>query len=167
MPSGPLAHICLMVNDLDKAVDDWTKILRALDPGQVSEPIVRYDEFEGGDDSMRWVTFVSHHGTEIQLMEPAPDTPLGRRLAKHGEGVHHICLTTDNPEQVALELAEQGLKTSPESSSDPSLPWQRWTWVLPESTHGTLVEVARPYRAVDGKWEDGSLPDAASAARGV
>jgi hypothetical protein len=27
---------------------------------------------------------------------------------------------------------------------------------MPDSAHGTLVEVARPYRAVDGKWEDGS-----------
>jgi methylmalonyl-CoA/ethylmalonyl-CoA epimerase len=156
MPSGPLAHICLMVEDLDKAVDDWTKILRVLDPEQVSQPIVCYDEFEGGEDSMRWVTFVSDHGTEIQLMEPAPDSPLGRRLAKHGEGVHHICLTTDNPEQVARQLAEEGLSTSPESSSDPDMPWQRWTWVLPDSAHGTLVEIARPYRAVAGKWEDAS-----------
>ena len=30
-------------------------------------------------------------------MEPAPDSPLGRRLAKHGEDVHHICFTTDDP----------------------------------------------------------------------
>jgi methylmalonyl-CoA/ethylmalonyl-CoA epimerase len=165
MPSGPLAHICLMVKDLDKAVDDWTKILRALDPEQLSQPIVRYDEFEGGEDSMRWVTFVSDHGTEIQLMEPARDSPLGRRLARHGEGVHHICLTTDNPEAVAHQLAEQGLNTSPETSSDPSMPWQRWTWVLPDSAHGTLVEIARPYRAVEGKWEDGSVAGAGAGPR--
>ena len=82
MPSGPLAHICLLVNDLDQAVEDWTKILRALDPEQLTTQIVRYDEFSGGDGSMRWATFVSHHGAEIQLMQPAEDTPLGRRLAR-------------------------------------------------------------------------------------
>ena len=27
---------------------------------------------------------------------------------------------------------------------------------MPDSAHGTLVEVARPYKAVDGKWESGS-----------
>ncbi len=156
MPSGPLAHICLLVNNLDQAVADWTKILDALDPGQLVEPIVRYDEFEGGDDSMRWATFVSDRGTEIQLMEPAPDSPLGRRLAKHGEGVHHICFTTEDPGEVTRGLAEQGLSTSDELFSDPDMPWQRWTWVLPDSAHGTLVEVARPYRAVNGKWESGS-----------
>ena len=50
----------------------------------------------------------------------------------------------------------EGLKTLPEENQDPSMPWQKWTWVLPQSTHGTLVEVARPYKAVDGKWVDGS-----------
>jgi methylmalonyl-CoA/ethylmalonyl-CoA epimerase len=156
MPSGPFAHVCLLVKDLDQAVQDWTKILRALDPGQLEERIVRYEDFEGGADQMKWATFVSHHGAEIQLMEPAPDTPLGRRLEKHGEGVHHICFTADDPGAVSRRLAEEGLTTSDEEFSDPETPWQRWTWVMPDSAHGTLVEVARPYKAVDGRWEDGS-----------
>jgi methylmalonyl-CoA/ethylmalonyl-CoA epimerase len=40
--------------------------------------------------------------------------------------------------------------------ADERMPWQRWTWVSPKSAHGTLVEVARPYRAVDGRWESAS-----------
>jgi methylmalonyl-CoA/ethylmalonyl-CoA epimerase len=153
MPSGPFAHICLLVKDLDRAVEDWTKLLEILDPAQVEEQLVRYEDFEGGEDRMRWATFVSHGGAEIQLMEPAADSPLGRRLAKHGEHVHHICFTTDDPEETARRLAEAGLSTTGEISSDPTMPWQRWTWVLPESAHGTLVEVARPYKAVSGTWE--------------
>jgi methylmalonyl-CoA/ethylmalonyl-CoA epimerase len=156
MPSGPFAHVCLLVKDLDQAVEDWTKILGELDPGQLEQRIVRYEEFAGGEDQMRWATFVSDHGAEIQLMQPALDTPLGRRLEKRGEHVHHICFTTDDPGAVARRLAEEGLKTLPEENQDPSMPWQRWTWVMPESTHGTLVEVARPYKAVDGQWENGS-----------
>ncbi len=156
MPSSAFAHVCLLVEDLDKAIDDWTKILEVLQPEQVEEKIVRYEEFEGGEDSMRWATFVSDVGAEIQLMEPAPESPLGKRLAKHGEGVHHICFAVDDPEKVSRELAEKGVATGEEVFSDPDMPWQRWTWVLPSSTHGTLVEVARPYKAVDGKWEDGS-----------
>jgi len=156
VPSGPFAHVCLLVRDLDRAVEDWTKILRALDPGALEEPVVRYEDFAGGADRTRWATFVSQHGAEIQLMEPAPDTPLARRLATHGEGVHHICFTTEDPGGVARRLAEEGLSTNAAESSDPSMPWQRWTWVLPASAHGTLVEVARPYKALDGRWEAGS-----------
>jgi methylmalonyl-CoA/ethylmalonyl-CoA epimerase len=155
MPSGPFAHVCLLVEDLDQAIENWTKILGILDPGQLEERIVRYEEFEGGEDRMRWATFVSHHGAEIQLMEPARDSPLGRRLAKRGEHVHHICFTVDDPEAKLEELSAAGLATSGEVNSDPSMPWQRWTWVLPQSATGTLVEVARPYRAVDGSGEEG------------
>ena len=91
MPSGPFAHVCLLVNDLDKAIEDWTKILGVLDPGQLKEQIVKYDQFSGGADAgMKWATFVSHHGAEIQFIQPSPGTPLGRRLEKHGEHVHHI-----------------------------------------------------------------------------
>lgn len=153
MPSGPFAHVCILVNDLDKAIEDWSKILDVLDPDQLAERIVRYDDFEGGDDRMRWATFVSHHGAEIQFMEPGPATPLGRRLAKHGEGVHHICFTVDDPEDALARLREKGIETGDEVFSDPEMPWQRWGWVLPSSGHGTLVEVARPYRAVEGRWE--------------
>ncbi|HEY4279612.1 MAG TPA: VOC family protein [Conexibacter sp.] len=157
MPSGPFAHVCLLVEDLDQAIEDWTKILRALDPDQLAERIVRYDDFDGGGDDARWATFVSRHGAEIQLMQPTSDSPLGRRLAKHGEHVHHICFTTDDPAAVSKRLAEEGLETSPETFQDEDrMPWQRWTWVLPRSAHGTLVEVARPYNAVDGRWEEGS-----------
>jgi methylmalonyl-CoA/ethylmalonyl-CoA epimerase len=166
MPSGPLAHICLMVNDLDKAVEDWTKILSIMDPAQLEERIVRYDDFEGGEDQMRWVTFVNHGGAEIQLVEPSPDSPMGRRLAKHGESVHHICFTTPDPEQARQRLLAEGLSVADELSSDPGLPWQEWTWVLPDSGHGTLVEVARPYKAVNGKWEPGgSYSGSASVGR--
>ena len=159
MPSGPFAHVCLLVHDLDRAVEDWSKILGILDPGQLEERIVRYEDFEGGEDRMRWATFVSHHGAEIQLMEPSSDSPLGRRLAKRGEHVHHICFTVDDPETVSRQLAEAGLSTSGEVNSDPTMPWQRWTWVLPDSAHGTLVEVARPYKAVDGTWQSASDGD--------
>lgn len=153
MPNGPLAHICLIVNDLDQAVDDWRRILEVLDPGQLEEPIVRYDDFAGGEDRMRWVTFVANHGTEIQLVEPSPGTPLGRRLAKRGEHVHHICFTTNDVPAAAQSLLDAGVDVDIDNVySDPSLPWQHWTWIRPASAHGVLVEIARPYRALGGRW---------------
>ena len=157
MPSGPLAHICLLVADLDRAIEDWTKILSVLDPQQLDEQLVRYEDFEGGEDRMRWATFVSAGGAEIQLMEPAENSPLGRRLAKHGEHVHHICFTTDDVPGAARKLADSGLAVDVDNTyGDPDVPWQEWTWVLPKSAHGVLVEIARPYKAVGGKWEPGT-----------
>ena len=118
---------------------------------------MRYDDFEGQEKGgVRWACFVSHQGAEIQLIEPSPESHLGRRLAKRGEHVHHICFTVDDPADAARRIAEQGLEVDADLNTDPLVPWQAWNWVRPESVHGTLVELARPYKAVDGRWEDGS-----------
>ena len=111
MPSGPFAHVCMLVKDLDKAVEDWTKMLRVLDPGQLDDPIVRYETFSGGADAgMRWATFVSHHATEIQFIQPAPGTPLGDRLDKMGEHVHHLCFTTPDVPGTLAKLSAEGIQ---------------------------------------------------------
>ena len=153
MPSGPFAHVCILVQDLDVAIEHWTKILSVLDPKQIEKKIVRYDHFEGGADKMRWATFVSDHGAEIQLMEPAPGTPLDRRLKKHGEHVHHICLTTNDVKGSLEKMKAIGVETTGGVSSDPSMPWQEWGWIAAPYAGGVLVEVAKPYESRnDGKW---------------
>jgi methylmalonyl-CoA/ethylmalonyl-CoA epimerase len=156
MPAGPLAHVCFLVRDLDRAIEDWRKILAVLDPAQLEQPIVRYDRFEAGGDEMAWATFANPHGCEIQLLCPLNDGPLGRRLERHGEGVHHIAFTNSELPDAVARLVDAGVKvTSTELTQDPLLPWQHWTFVSPESSHGLLVEVAYPYTPVDGRWEPG------------
>lgn len=156
MPSGPFAHVCILVHDLDVAVEDWSKILGVLDPGQVEQPIVQYDSFSSGaDQGMKWATFVSDHGTEMQFIQPAPGTPMGDRLAKMGEHVHHLCFTTNDVPGAMTRMAEQGIKLmgGGETYNDPSMPWQNWSWVSPKSAHGVLIEVASPYESrMDSKW---------------
>jgi methylmalonyl-CoA/ethylmalonyl-CoA epimerase len=157
MPRGPLAHICFLVADLDKAIEDWTKILTVMDPDQLTEPIVRYDKFESGGDLMEWATFSNPEGPEIQLLSPLnPDGPLGKRLAKHGESVHHVAFTNPKLKNAIEKLDEAGVSlTSKELWQDPLVPWQWWTFISPETSHGCLVEIAYPYKPVDGKWEKG------------
>src|SRR5688572_8129083 len=109
MPSGPIAHISFLVNNLDRAIEDWSKILGVLDPKQVEKRIVRYDDVDGGGDKMSWATFVSEHGAEIQLMQPDPASHLGKRLAKRGEHIHHICITTPDLEGSLETLRNRGV----------------------------------------------------------
>ncbi len=156
MPSGPFAHVCMVVRDLDKAIVDWTKILRVLDPAQLDQRIVKYDEFSSGDDAgMKWATFVNDHGTEIQFIQPAPGTPMGRRLDKVGEHVHHLCFATDDVPGAMEKLRAEGLDLPGDgvTYNDPDMTWQKWSWVGAKSTHGCLIEVASPYESHnDGKW---------------
>lgn len=156
MPSGPFAHICFLVRDLDASVAQWTKILSVLDSRQLEQNLVQYDNFSGGEDRMRWATFVSDHGAEIQLIEPSPGTPLYRRLEKMGDHVHHVCFTTDDVAGALADLRQAGIATAGEVSQDPSMPWQEWGWISPKSANGVLIEVAKPYHSDnDGKWHPG------------
>src|SRR5277367_4190110 len=124
MPSGPFAHVCLLVKDLDQAIADWTKILGVLDPKSLDERIVKYDAFSSGQDQgMKWATFVANHNTEIQFIQPALGTPLGDRLEKKGEHVHHLCFTTDDVPGAMAKLGEEGIQLmgNGEVYSDPNM----------------------------------------------
>ena len=147
MPSGPCAHVCMVVRDLEKAIEDWTKILRVLDPQSLEKRIVKYDEFSSGADAgMKWATFVNEYSTEIQFIQPAPGTPMGRRLDKVGEHVHHLCFATDDVPGAMAKLKSEGLDLpgDGETYNDPDMTWQKWSWVGAKSTHGCLIEVASP-----------------------
>jgi methylmalonyl-CoA/ethylmalonyl-CoA epimerase len=146
----------MVVRDLDTAIEDWTKILRVLDPASLEERIVKYDEFSSGDDAgMKWATFVNPTGTEIQFIQPSPGTPMGDRLDKVGEHVHHFCYATDDVPGAMAKLAAEGIHVmgGGKTYNDPDMTWQKWSWVGPKSTHGCLIEVASPYESRnDGKW---------------
>lgn len=156
MPSGPFSHVCMLVRDLDKAIEDWIKILRVLDPQSLEKRIVKYDEFSSGaDQGMKWATFVNEGSTEIQFIQPGPGTPLAERLEKVGEHVHHLCFATDDVPGSIEKLKEAGVQVlgGGKTYNDPDMTWQKWSWVGPKSTHGCLIEVASPYQSLnDGKW---------------
>jgi methylmalonyl-CoA/ethylmalonyl-CoA epimerase len=146
--------VCFVVRDLERAIEDWTKILSVFDAAQLEQPIVR-QRWTSGDDVMDVATFANPGGCEIQLLSPIGDEgPVARRLAKYGEGVHHLCFTHADLPAAVEELDRQGVKlTSKELVGDPETPWQAWTFVSPESSHGVFVELAYPYTPVDGHWE--------------
>src|SRR5437773_6184488 len=49
--------------------------------------------------------------TRIELLEPTtPDSPIGRFLAKRGEGLHHVALRVPDLGAVVEKLQQQGTK---------------------------------------------------------
>jgi len=67
MPGAPFAHLCFLVKDLERAIEDWTKTPSVFDPTQLEQPLVR-QHWESGDDVMEAATFVNPNGCEIQLL---------------------------------------------------------------------------------------------------
>ena len=77
----------------------------------------------------------------IELLEPSgPDTPIGKFLAKRGEGIQQLCLSVDNLEQMINHLIDNGINMideTPRKGAHDSI----IAFVHPKSTGGVLVEL--------------------------
>jgi methylmalonyl-CoA/ethylmalonyl-CoA epimerase len=80
--------------------------------------------------------------TRIELLEPmGSDSPVGRYLAKRGEGIHHICLVVDDIDQAVVRLGDAGIRLvdrEPRLGAD----GRRVVFLHPTSTHGVLIELS-------------------------
>lgn len=81
--------------------------------------------------------------TEIELLEPIdPNSGVAKFLAAKGEGMHHICLQTDN---VAADLNALGVKGVALIDKTPRMGLAgNVGFMHPKSTKGVLIELATP-----------------------
>jgi methylmalonyl-CoA/ethylmalonyl-CoA epimerase len=103
-------------------------------------PLVR--EAEIADQGVR-AALLAAGESEIELLEPlGPATPVGRFLAKRGEGLHHICFETPD---VAKSLADLQARGVPMLDSKPRAGLAGQVGFLhPNACSGVLVELATP-----------------------
>lgn len=91
--------------------------------------------------------------SRIELLEPTrDDSPVAAFLDRRGEGIHHLCLGSDDLAADDAALREAGfrvLRPEPTSGAGGS----KVQFVHPRSAHGVLVELAEPARA--GEDEEG------------
>jgi len=77
----------------------------------------------------------------VELLEPlAPDTPVGRFLDRHGQGLHHIAFRTEDLEGELARLDAAGMRLvdpAPRTGAH----GHRVAFVHPSSTGGVLVEL--------------------------
>ena len=77
----------------------------------------------------------------VELVQPTgPDTPVGRFLARRGEGFHHVAYEVDDLEAALRELKQNGVEIIDEEprvgAGD-----TRMAFVHPRSTFGVLTEL--------------------------
>lgn len=123
-------HVAIAVHDLDEAL---AKMKRQYTVDPVSRE--RVDE-QGVEEAM-----IALGGSHIQLLQPTgPDTPVGRFLAKHGEGMHHVAFAVFDIEAAIDHLAAEGATLIDEI---PRIGGggHRIAFVHPRSMGGTLVEL--------------------------
>jgi methylmalonyl-CoA/ethylmalonyl-CoA epimerase len=122
-------HIGIAVADIETSIAMYTGAF-GLRLGQVEEI---------GEQGIR-----AHHlqvgETRIELLEPLDeDSPIGRFLARHGQGIHHIAFAVDDFDAERTRMIASGL----ESIGEPSIGagGKRIQFFHPRSTGGVLIEI--------------------------
>ena len=123
-------HTALAVVDLDTA-------LRQFNEQYGVEPLYReVVESQGVEEAM-----IPVGGSHVQLLQPLDgDTPVGRFLERHGEGLHHIAFQVADIESALAHLADEGnqlIDTEPRVGGG----GHRIAFVHPLSFAGTLIEL--------------------------
>ena len=89
--------------------------------------------------------------SRIELLEPvSEDTPVGRFLAKRGEGLHHICYEVDDLASKLDELRSRGvrlLEGYPRRGAEGKLV----AFLHPASANGVLVELVEKANVSEGE----------------
>ena len=130
MVARGIHHLGVAVNDLDAALDTYTRVL-------------------GG--SLEHRETVSDQGVEaaavllgsgrIELLAAlGDDTPVGRFLAKRGEGMHHVAYEVDDVRAALDELEAAGAQLIDDEPRR-GLFGLQVAFVHPDAVHGVLSEV--------------------------
>jgi len=103
-----------------------------------------------GDQGVR-VALLPVGEARIELLEPVSgETPVGRFIAKRGEGLHHICYEVDDLASKLDELSSRGvrlLEGYPRRGAEGKLV----AFLHPASAHGVLVELVEKARTPQGE----------------
>jgi methylmalonyl-CoA epimerase len=123
-------HVGVAVADLDEAVRTYERLFGGMleHRARVEEQGVEAVTLRVGD-------------ARIELLSAlAPDTPVGKFLAKRGPGMHHVAYEVDDVGEALAELAAGGAELI-DPAPRHGLFGLEVAFVHPESVHGVLSEV--------------------------
>src|SRR5438045_45399 len=126
-------HIGVAVDDLDAAL--------ALYRDALGMPLVHRETVaEQGVDAVLLDVGDGH----VELLAPlAPDTPVGKFLARKGPGLHHVAYRVDDVEATLARLAGAGVRLIDEHPRN-GIRGSRVAFLHPSSTGGVLTELVQP-----------------------
>ena len=125
-------HVGLVVSDADQALGFYCETLGLTVTRDAMIP----------EQGVRGV-LLGLENAEIELIQPIEaETGVARFLARHGEGLHHLCLESTDVVSDLQAAAAAGLRMIDETPR-PGLAGQVG-FVHPESTHHVLLELAQP-----------------------
>lgn len=125
-----IEHIGIAVENLDQSIQYYEEVLgiECYAIEEVADQKVRTAFFRLGD-------------TKIELLESTdPEGPIGKFIAKKGQGVHHLAFAVDGIEQALTEMKEKGVHLidhTPRKGAEKL----DIAFLHPKSTGGVLTEL--------------------------
>jgi methylmalonyl-CoA epimerase len=125
-----LDHVAIAVEDLDAAIDGYRSRYGV-------EPLHRERvESQGVEEAM-----IPVGGSFVQLLQPlSDDSPVGRFLEKHGEGLHHVAYAVPDITAALRHLEAEGARLI---DREPRVGGReaKIAFVHPGDLAGTLIEL--------------------------
>jgi methylmalonyl-CoA epimerase len=126
-------HIGVAVVDLDAAIALYEKSLQM-------ELVHREVVEQQGVEAVLLDVGENH----VELLRPlAPDTPVGKFLAKRGPGLHHVAYQVADIDAALAQLKDRGLRLIDEQPRI-GIRNSRVAFVHPASSGGVLTEIVEP-----------------------
>lgn len=128
-----LAHIGIAVRSIAEARTFYEEVL-GLEVADIEEV---------PSEGVR-LALLPFPGGKVELLEPlGEDSPVGRFLDRHGEGLHHVSFDVPDVRQSIRAGIEHGVETVGEAPR-PGAEGREIAFFHPLFTHGVLIEVASP-----------------------
>ncbi len=150
-PLKGVAQIALVVKDLDRTVENyWRKF--GIGPWHFytyGKPLVKRMSRHGKPSEYRMRVALSYIGEmRIELIEPLEgDTVYAEFIEKHGYGVHHIGVLTDDMQGSIARATEAGLAMTQDGAGFGPDDDGHYAYLDTEELIGTTVElIERPKR---------------------
>jgi methylmalonyl-CoA/ethylmalonyl-CoA epimerase len=125
-----LDHVAIAVHDLDAAITGFSAQYQV-------EPISREIVAEQGVEE----AMIAIGGSQVQLLQPLDaDSPVGRFLGEHGEGLHHVAFAVPDLEEALEHLRTTGARLVDEEPRTGG-GGNRIAFVHPAAFAGTLIEL--------------------------
>lgn len=125
-----IEHLGIAVDNLEESIKYYEDVLG----------MTCYSVEEVADQKVKTAFFLVGN-TKIELLEStSPDGPIGKFIAKKGQGIHHIAFAVDDT-NAALKLAEKRGVTLIDKESRKGAEGLNIGFLHPKSTLGVLTEL--------------------------
>jgi methylmalonyl-CoA epimerase len=131
---GALNHVGIAVLSLEESLQQYQALF--------DSPETRI--IESAQHGLR-AAFIEQGETHIELLQAMrDDTVIGRFIASHGEGIHHMAFTVADVDAKAEQISSFGV---PIIDGPREGLRGRVAFFSPSATHGVLIELIRPPEA--------------------